>query len=139
MGSNCEEQVKQAREGAQNRIAEIENEKWSEVDKINAWIEERGRKMDQTLRSAEQQRCMRTLEAAQRIEAAAAHHEEKQAAEELVTARMKGSFEDWRSAQHRSNADLLLQSQQKSQLAAQREAKAMQTVMGQAMDLLASK
>lgn len=136
--NECNEQVKQAREWAESRIAKIETDKWAEVDKINGWIEERGQKMDQTLRSAEQQRCLRTLEAAQRIDAAVLHNEEKRTSEELATARMRERFEDWRSSQHKSNAELLLQTQHKSQQAAEREAKSMQNVMGQAMDLLAS-
>lgn len=135
----CDEQVKQARDWADGRISQIESEKWAEVDKINAWIEERGQKMDQTLRSAEQQRCLRALDAAQRIDAAVAHNEDKRAAEQLATARMRVRFEDWRSSQHKSNAELLLQTQRKTQQAAEREAKSMQNVMGQAMDVIASK
>lgn len=131
--AQCAERVKEARDWAEDRVKKCEDLKWEELQKMYAWVKERGEQMDATMRSAENLKHAKISEAARRVDVFDALLEGQSESEEIARTRGRDRFEEWRSAQLKSNAAHVLHADKTVALAEQREAHAVTRVMTQSV------
>jgi len=130
----CADRVKEARGWAEERVRKCEDLKWEELQKMYVWVKERGEQMDTTMRSAENLKNSKIAEASRRVDIFDGLLEGQSWSEECATNRGRERFEEFRSAQLKSNASHVLHTGQKIALAEQREAHAVNRVAVQSVN-----
>lgn len=129
----CADRVQEARSWAEERVKKCEDLKWEELQKMYAWVKERGEQMDTTMRSAENLKHAKVSQATQRVDFFDAHLEYYGETLETANYRARERFEEFRAAQHRTNASHVLHSDQTLELAEQREKHAVNRVHTQSV------
>lgn len=129
----CNDRVQEARKTAEDRVKGCEDLKWEELQTMYVWVKERGEQMDETMRSAENLKHAKVSEAARRVDVSDALLELQATEEEIAKNRERQRFEEYRSAQLKTNAAYILHTDQKVQLAEKREAHAVNRVMTQSV------
>lgn len=133
MQAQCADRVKQARAWAEERVRKCEDLKWEELQKMYAWVKERGEQMDATMRSAENLKHAKVTEAARRVDVHDTLMESQSETEDIARNRGRERFEEWRSTQLKSNASHVLHVDNKVALAETRESHAVNRVMTQSV------
>lgn len=129
----CADRVNETRQWAEERVRKSEEMSYEELQKMHAWIRERGEQMDTTMRSAENLKHAKISEAARRVDVFDALLEGKSDMEEIVRNRARERFEEWRSDQIHSNASYSLHADKKVTLGNDREAFAVNRVLTQSI------